>query len=443
MFPDCVKYTIEGGTDIAFPRMARIRQNYEATRISDIPAEVRKAVAMLSLPVLDGKRVAITAGSRGIANMDAALRELVGIFRGLGAVPFIFPSMGSHGGARADSQEKYLAGYNITEASMGCPIVSSMDVVDIGALANGVRLYCDKAAWEADWIVACNRIKPHPNYKAEIESGLCKMIAVGMGKHKGATALHQLGFDSFATAVPEAAEAHLKAGKILFGLGLVENAYDETMLIEALPPGLLVAGEKRLLATAKKSMAKFLLPGIDVLVVDEIGKNISGSGMDPNVTGRPLSGLPGFETIPIRKIVVLDLTPETLGNATGLGPADVTTLKLVRKINLDYVYTNAMTSTELMAGKIPVFVNNDKEAVAIGIICCPRVTPATALVARIRNTLRLGEIEVSESYLPLLEGKREFTVLSEPRPMRFDGEGNLLSDWTAGRRESAAGSNRG
>lgn len=425
MFPDRIAYSIEGGTDIAFPRMLTIRQNYDRTEIDDVPAALRRSVAALSLPDLKGKRIAVTAGSRGIADIDVVTRETVRILRERGAEPFIFPAMGSHGGGKADSQVRYLAGYNITEESMGCPIRSSMETVEIGVLANGVRVYCDRIAWESDGIVVCNRVKPHPNFKGEIESGLCKMLCIGMGKHKGAASLHQLGFDTFASVVPEAAEVHLRAGKILFGVGLMENAYDRIMLVEAIAPERIIEAEKRLLAAAKKSMARFLLPKIDVLVVDEIGKNISGSGMDPNVTGRPLSGLPGFETIPIRKIVVLDLTPETLGNSTGLGAADVTTLGLVKKIDFDYVYTNAMTSTELMAGKLPVFVNNDREAVAVGIICCPRVTPQTALVARIRNTLSLGEIQVSESYLPLLEGRKEFTILSEPAPMRFDAAGKL------------------
>lgn len=428
MFPDRVDYTIQGGTDIDFPRMVKIRQNYDPSHVADIPAEVRKTVAALALPDLRGKRIAVTAGSRGVANIDTITRALVDALKERGAEPFVFPAMGSHGGGKAESQKKYLAGYNITEETMGCPVLSSMDTVEIGKLANGVTVYCDKIAWESDGIVAVNRVKPHPNFKADIESGLCKMLCIGMGKHKGAASLHQRGFDSFGSVVPEAAQVHIDAGKILFAVGLVENAYDETMIIEALPPAQIIEGEKRLLAAAKKSIAKFLLPKIDVLIVEEIGKNISGSGMDPNVTGRPLSGLPGFETIPIRKIVVLDLTDETMGNATGLGPADVTTLQLVKKINLDYVYTNAMTSTELMAGKIPVFVNNEKEAIAVGIICCPRVTPQTALVAKIKNTLCMGEIEVSESYLPLLEGKKEFAVVSEPRAMRFDGEGRLIRD---------------
>ncbi|MCC8189863.1 MAG: lactate racemase domain-containing protein [Planctomycetes bacterium] len=428
MFPDRMHYTIQGGTDIAFPRLLRLRQNYDPSRVEDIPAAVREAVAAVPLPDLRGKRIAVTGGSRGVANIDTVTRCVVDILKERGAEPFIFPAMGSHGGGKAEGQTEYLAGYNITEASMGCPVVSSMETVEIGALACGVPVYCDRSAWEADGIVVINRVKPHPNFKGEIESGLCKMIAIGMGKHKGAASLHQRGFDTFAEVLPEAAGVHLRAGKILFALGLVENAYDETACIEALPPAAIIEGEKRLLAEAKRRIAKFLLPKIDVLIVEEIGKNISGSGMDPNVTGRPLSGLPGFATVPIRKIVVLDLTPETMGNATGLGPADVTTLGLIKKINFDYVYTNAMTSTELMAGKLPVFVNNDREAIAVGIICCPRVTPETALVAKIKNTLCLGEIEVSESYLPLVTGREEFTVVSDPRPMRFDAAGRLLRD---------------
>ena len=427
MFPDRVEYSIEGGTDIDFPRLVTVRQNYPREKVEDIPAELRRSVAALSLPDLTGKRIAVTAGSRGVANIDVVTRELVRLLRERGANPFVFPAMGSHGGGKAESQKKYLAGYGITEETVGCPILSSMDTVEIGAIGDGIKVYCDKIAWEADGIVAVNRIKPHPNYKADIESGLCKMLSIGMGKHKGAASLHQLGFDTFERTVPAAAEVHIKAGRILFGVGLVENAHDDTMLVRALAPETIISEEKRLLAVAKKSIAKFLLPKIDVLIVEKIGKNISGSGMDPNVTGRPLSGLPGFQTVPIRKIVVLDLTDATMGNATGLGTADVTTLGLIKKINFDYLYTNAMTSTELTAGKLPVFVNNQKEAIAVGIICCPRVTPRTALVAKIRDTLSLGEIEVSESYLPLLKGRDEFTIVSEPRPMRFDAAGNLFT----------------
>ena len=426
MFPDHIDYTIQGGTDIAFPNMVTIRQNYDDTHIANIPAATRESIDSLALGDVRGKRIAVTAGSRGVANIDVVTREIVARLKELGAQPFVFPAMGSHGGGKADSQVRYLAGYNITEETVGCPILSSMETVEIGALPNGVKVYCDKIAWESDGIIAVNRVKPHPNFKASVESGLCKMLVIGMGKHKGAASIHQLGFDMFGDVLPAAAAVHVAAGKMLGAVGLVENAYDETMVIRAFRPEGIIEGDKELLTIARESMARFLLPRIDVLVVEEIGKNISGSGMDPNVTGRPLSGLPGFETIPIRKIVVLDLTEETMGNATGLGPADVTTLGLVRKINFDYVYTNAMTSTELMAGKLPVFVNNDKEAIAVGIICCPRVTPETALVAKIKNTLCLGEIEVSESYLPLLEGDDRFTIVSGPRPMRFDRDGALI-----------------
>ncbi len=426
MFPEKIAYSIQGGTDIEFPRMVRVRQNYDTAKIDDIAGTVERQIRALSLPDLHGKRIAITAGSRGIHGIAVVTRAIVDTLRDRGAVPFVFPAMGSHGGGEAESQKEYLAGYGITEASMGCPILSSMDTVVVGSLESGEQVHCDRLAWEADGIVVCNRVKPHPNFKGEVESGLCKMAAIGMGKHAGAASMHRLGFDLMADTLQEAAGVLLRSGKILFGLGLVENAYDRLLRIEALPPGEIIAGDKRLLREAKKSIARFLLPKIDVLVVDRIGKNISGSGMDPNVTGRPLSGLPGFDTIPIRKIVVLDLTPETMGNSTGLGAADVTTTKLVRKINFNYVYTNAMTSMELMAGKLPVFVNSDREAIAVGMICCPRTTPQTSLVVRIRDTLSLDEIEVSENYLPMLCGREDITILSEPRTMRFDADGNIM-----------------
>lgn len=422
-----VKVKIDGGYDIPFPKMMKVRQHFKREKIDNIEEAVQTDMQQkLSEADFKGKRMAVAVGSRGIANLAVVVKSVVQQLKAWGAEPFIFPAMGSHGGATAEGQTKILADYGVDEENMGVPIISSMDVVQVATLANGMPVYVDKQAYEADGIVVVNRVKPHTDFKGDFESGLCKMMGIGIGKHKGATTIHSYGFDQFHDLIPEVGEAIIDHAPISFGVAILENAYEDTAKVEIVPKDQIIAREKELLVEAKNSMARLLLPEIDVLIVDQIGKDISGAGMDPNVTGRTGSRLPGFEAPPIQKIVVLDLTEKTHGNACGIGVADVTTLDCINKIDFSYLYANSITSTVLDAAKLPVAMNNDREALVIAVKTCNRITPETAKIVRIKNTLELTEIQISETYMDLVKDRDDITILEDPQPMQFTDEGKLI-----------------
>jgi hypothetical protein len=406
--------------------MLQVEQRFPRLRVADIPATLTATVQALPPMDLKGKRVAITCGSRGIPEAPTIVAELVALLKGLGAISFIVPAMGSHGGATAEGQRQVLEGYGITEARIGAPIRASMEVVQVAELPGGIPLYCDALARAADAIILFNKIKPHSAYKAPVESGLIKIAAIGLGKHRGASTLHTFGFDEFPQIVRTAGERLIRTLPIAFGLAVVENAYGEVALLEAIPRDRIPAREPELLAEAKRIMSRLLLPAIDVLIVDEIGKDISGAGLDPNVTGRPATRRPGFEAPPIQKIIVRDLTPASHGNAAGIGMADFTTLRCIEKIDLGISYTNVFTARVMDSVRIPVVLSDDREALVVALKTCNRVTPEKARVVRIRNTKALHRIGVSESCLPDIENRSDFVVLGAPQPIQFDAAGNLM-----------------
>jgi hypothetical protein len=300
-----------------------------------------------------------------------------------------------------------------------------MDTVRLGTTPSGVQVYCDRNAAEADCILPVHRVKPHTDFKGEVESGPSKMLVIGLGKHKGATYIHDLGFSVFARLIPEAAQVFFDTGKILAGVGVVENAYDETMIIEAMPTNRILEREKELLATSKRVMAKFYMDSIDVLIIDEIGKDISGAGMDSNIVGNPASGEPGFDVIPIRRVAVLGISKLSHGNGTGLGMAHIVTVDFMKQLDIAATYINGITSRVIEGARIPLVANSDLDAVKIGVFCGMGVEPAKAKIVQIVNTLTLGDIVMSEPYLPLIRGDKRFEVISEPEPMRFDAKGRL------------------
>ena len=425
MVLETIEVTSQVWDDFPFPKMISVEQCFPRQKVADVRNTVALELEKVAGQNWKGKHIAVTAGSRGIAEIVDILRAIVEKLQAWGALPFIVPAMGSHGGATAAGQRALLEGYGINEAVLGVPIRSSMEVVAVAQLEDGTPLYCDKLAAEADGIVLCNKIKPHSDFKADYESGLVKMLAIGLGKHKGAIALHNCGFDRFHRILPEAGRQLLSKLPVRFGLAILENAYEEPMRVEALLPAEIMSREKELLEETRKSMGRLLLPEIDVLVVDEIGKNISGTGMDPNVTGRPGTRLPGFSAPPIQKIVILDITAVSHGNGVGIGMADITTLDCVNKIDFNGMYTNAITAANLDPAKIPVVMNNDREALALAIRTCSRVSAETAKVVRIKNTLELSRIEVSEACLPAILQRADISVLGEPFPIRFDAMGRL------------------
>ena len=411
---------------MSFPRIFRIKQQLEGPTLPDIPKAVHESIRSLHLEnrVKPGQTVGITSGSRGVANIDRITRAVVDELKVLGLQPFIAPTMGSHGEATAEGQKRILEHYGITEAAMGCPIKSSMEVVEVGKV-KGTTVFCDKHCWEADHIVVVGRIKAHTDFDNDIESGLFKMMAIGLGKQHGAEHYHRAGHHySYAEIFVLVGKAVLESGHVLFGLGIVENGYEETAKVKALLPKDFEAGEKVLLRESKQWMSRLPFDDIDILIVDELGKNISGAGMDPNIIGRP-SVQKAPKTPRIRKLYVRDVTPECDGNAIGVGMADFTTMKLIKQINYAAMHMNAITSGVPEAAKVPMGFNTDREALEVALGTIGLTAPEAARVVRIKNTLHLSEMECSEALLPEIKAHARLSVATDPAQMSFDAEGNL------------------
>ncbi len=412
------------------PKMYRVRQTFDRTQVKDIPGTVKAELDRLSLKgiVKPGQRVAITGGSRGVANIAVILKAIVEYLKPLGAKPFVFPAMGSHGRATPEGQAALLAHYNVTEDFLGAPILASMEVVEIGKTEDGVPVFIDKHASLADHIIVVNRIKPHTKFKAPIESGLMKMMAIGMGKQQGAEYYHRAAIQyTFPKIIVDSGREVMRRAPILFGLGIVENGYDETAKIVALRPQELEEKEKELLALAKKMMPRLPFNEIDLLIIDEMGKEISGVGFDPNVTGKNRDLIGTFpHPTKVKRLFVRDLTDYTNGNASGIGLADVTTKRLVDKIDYKATYMNCITAISIEKASIPVFFETDQEAVKVALGAIGLTPFEKSKIVHIRNTLLLDEVEVSETYEEL--GQRsDLEILEGPFPVVFDQQGNLKS----------------
>jgi hypothetical protein len=409
-----------------FPRMIRVKQAFQGPTVENAPGAVRAALGRLELSVKAGQSVALTVGSRGVVNIDAIVRATVEHMKALGARPFIIPAMGSHGGGTAEGQRSVLEHYGVTEATMGCPVQATMDVVQVGE-ALGLPIWLDRYAAEADWIGVVNRIKPHTGFTGDIGSGLLKMMTIGTGKHRGAVQAHRanirLGYERMIT---ELGAGMLRSGRIAFGLGVVENGYDETALVQAFLPGELEAGERELLRKARTWMAKLPFEVLDLLIVDEIGKEISGTGMDTNVIGRHATWFERPFTSPrITFVLACDTTANTYGNANGIGLADFTTRRLADKIDWEPTYVNALTACSPGGPKLPTVLDSTREALAVALSCLGLERVEEARVVRILNTLRLTEVEVSEALAAELAAREDLTPLGEPADMTFGPDGML------------------
>ena len=427
MIPYSIPIPLPGGLHGKLPRFASVFQHLSSDKVQDINGFIAQEFNKFKSVDLKGKHIAIAVGSRGIMQQPLVVKAVVRELKEVGAFPFIIPAMGSHGGGNAAGQESVLMGYGITEEQLGVPIRSSMEVVELARLKDGTPVYCDKIAHEADFILPINRIKPHTDFRAEHESGLIKMLAIGISKHAGATALHFHGFENFATLLPEAGRAFIANSNILFGIGMVENANEEMMHIEMIAPEDLFERDASLLKLARESIPQLLFESIDVLVIDEIGKNISGAGLDPNVTGRTSSKLAGFDTRrPIQRIIVRDLTDITEGNATGIGVADVTTQRVIRKMDWTKTYLNIVTAGVLDGAKLPMVADTDKDAIGIGIRGCPGIVSEKAKIVRIKNTLEMREVWASEPMLADINNNGRLELCSEFFDCEFDNEGSIL-----------------
>ncbi len=419
--------------EFQLPRMARVTREFNDQQIHDLDAVVRQQIrACLAGPrgqIGEGDRIAIAVGSRGVARIAEIVASTVAELRRLGAVPFIVPAMGSHGGGTPEGQRAVLAEYGVTEHAMGAEIISSMEVVEVGCTRSGVKVYFDKAAFDADGVVPINRVKKHTDFHGPIESGLMKMMAIGLGKIRGATEIHKVGPPLLPTVIPEVAEVLIARCPILFGIGVVENAYGHIARIQAIPADAMRESEAKLLELSKE-LSPVIPVDADVLIVDEIGKDISGCGMDTNVVGRiRVRGIEEPESPRISRIVVLDMTDKSEGNASGLGIADFTTKRLADKIDFVKFYTNEVASAMSERGKLPVALATDRDAIKAALLCCWLKDPSSARMIRIRNTMALDDFYVSESLLPEISRVPGTRVVGELQEICFDAGGAAVNAW--------------
>ncbi len=412
--------------DIPVPKMVKVKQKFDSTKIEDLERALYEKLQQKSIrsKVKPGMEIAIAVGSRGMDQLVDITAITVQFLKDLGAIPFIVPSMGSHGGATAEGQKEVLAHLGVTEESVKAEIRSSMEVIKLGELPNGLPVYIDKYASQADGIVVINRIKPHTAFRGPVESGIMKMISIGLGKQKGAEATHQLGFKYMAENVPSMAKMMMEKTPIIFGVATLENSFDKVSRVEVLPVEEIEEREPELQVLAKQLLPKLFFDQIDVLVIDEIGKNISGDGMDPNITGRyPTPYAKGGPDV--NKMVVLDLTPQSEGNANGVGTADFTTQRLVDKMNREVTYANGLTSTVCAPTKIATTLENDRDAIKAAIKTCNILDFTKVKMVRIKNTLDIAEIEVSEALLDHVVEHPDMEQLSDPFELLFNKDGNL------------------
>jgi len=415
------------------PRWQPVRQQLNTQEVGDIVAAVAAEFAKPGIgdSISPGSRVAITCGSRGIHRIAEVTKAVVDEVKLRGAEPFIVPAMGSHGGATAEGQRELIAHYGVTQEAMGCPVRSSMETVLLGHVEGHVPVYFDKNAFEADAVIPVNRIKPHTDFHGPIESGLLKMIAIGLGKQAGADAFHGRGLPEFHRLIPAVGLFTLGVVNVPFGVGLVENGHSHLSLVEAIPGGRIHQRERDLLEIARERMGR--LPGerIDVLIVDQIGKDISGDGADPNVINRDLSGeLLKSGTLPkpeVHRVIFRDLTPGTEGNATGVGLGDFVLKQLADKIDPVLTYMNVVTSKYPAGGRLPMVIEDDRQAIFLAIASAMHTTTESARIARIRNTKDVEELWISETLVPEMMATGRVEPRGELQPIAFDENGMLTA----------------
>jgi hypothetical protein len=413
--------------------MLLVKQRFPVMPPLDIRQTVAREFSACRGQLKPGWRVAVGVGSRGITNLQAIVWAVVDELKAARTEPFIIPAMGSHGGATPEGQTELLREYGITQEALGVPIRASMDVERIGSTPEGVEVYCSAEALRADAIVLVNRVKPHTDFGGKIGSGIIKMSVIGLGKRVGASHYHvassRLGYEEMLRAI---ARVTLKTAPILCGVAIIENQRHETARIAVLPRAEIERREEELFVEAQQLMPKLPFEDIDLLIVDRLGKNISGAGMDPNIIGRGVHGYSSFlgqKNLPpprIKRIFVRDLTPETHGNAIGIGFADLTTTRLVQQMDRRVTYVNALTSLTPNGAKIPIHFDSDREALELGLKSVGLADPARARVVRIADTLSLEKIEVSEAYLAEMADRKDLTVKHEPVDMTFDPSGHLM-----------------
>ena len=424
---DISKLKVIGIEQIKFPEMIKIEQNIPDIHLTNIFDTVQKQIATTRFNerVKKGSRVAIAVGSRNIDKLADVVSALITEVKKIGGIPFIIPAMGSHGGGTADGQVKILRDLDINSKKLDIPIISSMEVIKIEETKNHIPVYIDREAMSADAIIIVARIKPHTDFSGDIESGLLKMLAVGLGKHKGATVIHNYGMESFSKIIPEIGLKVLERAPIVIGVALLENGHSKLSEIIAIDPENFLEQEKKLLNKEKRLMPGLPFSEIDILLVNEIGKDISGAGMDPNIIGRSKSAEKNIGKN-IHIIIPLDLTEKTHGNAAGIGLSDLITKKLFEKINFNVFYTNLLASNGYLEGKIPMVLKNDECVIKVAMKILNKNCENVKMV-RIQNTLSIVKMEISKALLGDIRNNKNIKIIGEARRLKTDKRGNLLT----------------
>jgi hypothetical protein len=411
-----------------FPPIACVRQEFDQPEVADVPAAVARAIrgSRVGERVKPGGSVAVTVGSRGIAGIDRIAAAAVGALRGLGLNPFVVAAMGSHGGGTADGQRALLAALGVTESAVGCPVRCEMDTVVLGTNSFGLPIHFDRNAYEADGVVLLNRVKPHTSFTGRYESGLLKMLTIGLGKRQGAAQVHKLGLPGLKALLPEVGAFLLAKAPVALGVALLENAREHTARVVAVEPEDILDVEPGLLDEARTLMARLPFEQIDVLVVGELGKNYSGTGMDPNVIGRQrVETMPDLPRPVVTRLAVLDLSAETRGNALGVGLADLTTDRVVRAIDPTPMRVNSLTSNFLTRARVPISLPTDRDVIAACLETCWRIDPSEARMVLIPNTLELTTLWVTEPLADEVRRRPGLRVDGGFVPLPFGPDGTL------------------
>ena len=413
--------------DVPIPRMVAVRQIFDGSHLEDVPAAVRAEFARPAVAerIRPGMRIAITAGSRGIDNLAVIIREAASILKEKGAQPFVIPAMGSHGGSTAEGQLAVIHEYGVTEDFVGCPVIATMECKEIGRLDDGRPILINRLAAEADGIISLNRIKAHTAFRGRYESGVMKMLTIGLGCQPGAEVCHRQGILHLGPNVEKFAFGILRNAPVLLGVGIIENAYDQTAMIRVMTKEEIPEEEPKPLEIAQSRMACLKIPAVDVLIVDRIGKDISGEGMDPNIAGRWI--VPTIRGgIDACRIGILDITDGTLGNVVGLGMADTCSKRVVERMSRESTYPNSLTSTVTCLCKIPMYFDTQKETIQATIKMTPAKSPEEVTMIRIESTLAMDRIWVSENLLPFVRGREDMAVLGEAEALVFNENDDLF-----------------
>jgi len=405
---------LEEDLKLKLPEMYKIKQTFDSEKLLDIEKTLRNEICKdeIKNKIYPGQKIALAVGSRGIKNLFLIVKTIIEELKALGACPYVVSAMGSHGKGTEEGQREVLKSYGITKENLGVDIVTTVDIVMLSKTTKGVNVYFDKSAFEADLVIPINRIKLHTDFVGDLQSGLCKMLVIGLGNQIGCSSIHEEDPDNFADIIEEAANIIISKANIGFGIAILENAYDETFLIEAISSEILVKREKELVKLAKKNMPTLMIPDIDVLIVEEIGKNISGAGYDPNILGKS-SVLKTFilEVPKIKRMILLDITSESHGNGIGVGMFDIITKNVFEKLDLEPMYANALACKCIEDVRIPLIAKNEDEAIRVALKVCRGLNKENLKIVKIKNTLSLEYIYVSKSLLEVVEGNKKLSIV--------------------------------